>query len=227
MILAAGSGTRLHPLTNSLPKCTLPVAGKPCLEWIVERLVCANIRELVINLHRHADAVVAHFGDGKRYGVSIRYSLEEQLLGTAGAIRRALPLLAERFVVIYGDVLTDAPAPQPDKNDCDVKLWATKSLRYSECGVLHFNAAHRITGIEEKPMCTGAEARWVFAGTALLSSELVARTFPVTGDLMGNVLPPIITRDLAVVEVVLMDEDTSVVDIGTPEGYCNAQHLWA
>jgi MurNAc alpha-1-phosphate uridylyltransferase len=110
MILAAGRGERMRPLTDHTPKPLLPVAGRPLIVWHIERLAAAGITELVIN-HAHLGPQIEQvLGDGARWGVRIRYSPEGEgrALETGGGIYRALPLLGERpFLVINGDVWTD------------------------------------------------------------------------------------------------------------------------
>lgn len=105
MILAAGRGDRMRPLTDICPKPLLPVGGKPLIVWQVERLAVAGIRELVIN-HAHLGAQIeAALGDGARFGVRIAWSPEEEALETAGGIAQALPLLGDApFLVVSADV---------------------------------------------------------------------------------------------------------------------------
>lgn len=108
MILAAGRGERMRPLTDSVPKPLLQVGGKPLIVWHIENLARAGIRELVINHAHLGDRIEACLGDGSRFGVSIHYSPELEALETAGGIAKALPLLgAEAFVVVNGDVFCD------------------------------------------------------------------------------------------------------------------------
>ncbi len=111
MILAAGRGERLRPLTDSLPKPMLPVAGKPLLEHHIERLVASGITDIVINTCWLAEKIEAYFADaGARLGASIQWSRELEALETGGGIAKALPLLGnEPFLLINGDVWTDFP----------------------------------------------------------------------------------------------------------------------
>ena len=108
MILAAGRGERMRPLTDHTPKPLLQAGGKPLIVWHIERLVRAGITELVIN-HAHLGAQLeATLGDGSRYGAHIAYSAESTALETAGGIAYALPLLgSEVFAVVNGDVYCD------------------------------------------------------------------------------------------------------------------------
>lgn len=110
MLLAAGRGERMRPLSDQIPKPLLPVGGKPLIVWHLERLVAAGLREVVIN-HAHLGAQIeAALGDGTRWGLSIRYSPEpEGALETAGGIANALPLLGSDapFLVLNSDIYCD------------------------------------------------------------------------------------------------------------------------
>jgi MurNAc alpha-1-phosphate uridylyltransferase len=108
MILAAGLGERMRPLTDHTPKPLLPVGGVPLVEHHIRCLARAGFSELVINVSHLADQIMDYCGDGSRWGVSIVYSPEEQPLETAGGIHRALPLLGEEpFLVVNGDIWID------------------------------------------------------------------------------------------------------------------------
>lgn len=112
MILAAGRGRRMGALTDSLPKPLLKIGAYALIEWQIMRLVAAGLRDIVINLGYRGEQIHAFLGDGSRYGVRIDYSRESQEgLETAGGIRRALPLLAERacplFLCVNADVWID------------------------------------------------------------------------------------------------------------------------
>ena len=110
MILAAGRGARLRPLTERLPKALVPVGGKSLIEHHIDKLAAAGIRELVINLSWLGEQIEAHLGDGVRHGVAIRWSHEPELLETGGGIRQALPWLGEEpFAVISADIWSDYP----------------------------------------------------------------------------------------------------------------------
>jgi mannose-1-phosphate guanylyltransferase/phosphomannomutase len=105
MILAAGVGSRLDPLTRNLPKPMVPIINKPALVHIIELLVSHGIREVVINVHHLADQIVAGLGTGEQFGLRIFYSHEEQLLGTAGGVKKMREHFDETFLVIGGDDL--------------------------------------------------------------------------------------------------------------------------
>ncbi|MAL95288.1 MAG: mannose-1-phosphate guanylyltransferase [Haliea sp.] len=110
MILAAGLGKRMRPLTEHTPKPLLRAGGKALLEHHLLRLSAAVFREVVINVSHLAEQVEAFCGDGSAWGVAIQWSREERPLETAGGIQRALPLLGDApFLVVNGDVWTDYP----------------------------------------------------------------------------------------------------------------------
>jgi MurNAc alpha-1-phosphate uridylyltransferase len=108
MILAAGRGERMRPLTDRTPKPLLEVAGKPLVVWTIEALARAGLRELVINVSHLGERIERAIGDGGRWNVQISYSRELEALETAGGIAYALPLLGSSpFVVVNGDIHTD------------------------------------------------------------------------------------------------------------------------
>jgi len=118
MLLAAGLGTRMRPLTDHTPKPLLQVAGKPLIAWHLQRLAAAGFREVVINCAWLAEQIENFVGDGSQFGLQIIISREAQPLETGGGIFRALPLLGrEPFAVINSDVWTDYPLQQL----CDVR----------------------------------------------------------------------------------------------------------
>ena len=108
IILAAGFGTRLGALSDERPKPLMPVADIPLIRYSVALCAGHGIRDIVVNLHHHADLIAADLGDGSRLGVGVLYSHEEKILGTGGGIRRALPLLGEEpFLVLNGKIVFD------------------------------------------------------------------------------------------------------------------------
>ena len=222
MILCAGNGTRLGDLTLDTPKVMLPVAGKPALQWTIESLARQGIRRVVINLCRLADMVTYHFGDGSRFGLEIRYSLEETLLGTAGGIKRALPMLADSFRIILGDVLSDIPLACVH-SPADITLAAHVRPRPWECGCLVLDG-NQVVAIHEKPSMNDVQNPLVFAGVARLTRQAVRDFPPYTDDLMGEALPLIMPRYR--MQAVCLPREMRIQDIGTPEGYQRAQELW-
>ncbi len=118
MILAAGRGERMRPLTDDTPKPLLSLCGKALIDYHLEKLAAAGFRDVVINTHWHGEQLVAHVGDGSRFGLRVQWSAETDLLDTGGGIANALPLLGDgSFALVNGDVWSDydysALAPLP------------------------------------------------------------------------------------------------------------------
>jgi MurNAc alpha-1-phosphate uridylyltransferase len=109
MILAAGRGERMRPLTDQTPKPLLQVGGKALIEYHIESLAAAGIQEIVINHAWLGDQIESALGNGDRFGVSLSYSAEGNALETAGGIIRALPLLGDVFIALNADIWTDYP----------------------------------------------------------------------------------------------------------------------
>jgi MurNAc alpha-1-phosphate uridylyltransferase len=108
MILAAGRGERMRPLSDALPKPLLEVGGKPLIAWQLERLVAAGCADVVVNLAHRGELIAAALGNGSRFGAAVRYSFEPEPLEVAGGIATALPLLGDDVVlVVSGDVYTE------------------------------------------------------------------------------------------------------------------------
>ncbi len=107
VVMAGGEGTRLRPLTSNQPKPMVPIVGKPCMEHIVELLKTHGFDDIVVTLAFMPQAIRGYFGAGEAYGVSIRYSVEESPMGTAGSVKLAEDALDEPFLVISGDALCD------------------------------------------------------------------------------------------------------------------------
>jgi len=205
MILAAGRGERMRPLTDHTPKPLLQVGGRPLIEYILLALADAGFTDVIVN-HAHLGTQIEQtLGDGSQYGVRIRYSPEPQgALETAGGIVRALPLLDEEFVVINGDIWTDYPVSR-----LRTRL---KSLAHL---VLVDNPAHnpegdfRLNG--EHVVADGAE-RLTFSGIGVYSRRLFSSC--PSGRLA---LAPILRQAMHGLAVTGERYTGEWVDIGTPE----------
>jgi len=104
-ILAGGLGTRLGEITRDVPKPMIEIGGHPFLEYVVDSFAFRGLQDFVFLTGHRSDAIEEHFGDGSRFGVSIEYSREKDLIGTGGAVRQARHLLGDRFILTYADVL--------------------------------------------------------------------------------------------------------------------------
>jgi mannose-1-phosphate guanylyltransferase/mannose-1-phosphate guanylyltransferase/phosphomannomutase len=156
MVMAAGLGTRLRPLTYEIPKPLVPVANRPIMEHILVRLGSNGLGEVIANLHWFPDTIRDRFGDGSRLGIELTYSYEEELLGTAGGVRNVREYFgSDPFLVMAADALTDvdlgALAEAHRANDGIATLAVKRVPNVSEFGVVVTGADGRVQGFQEKP----------------------------------------------------------------------------
>jgi NDP-sugar pyrophosphorylase family protein len=177
-ILAAGSGERLRPMTDAKPKPMIEIAGRPILEHNV--LLCAHygVRNIFINTHHRSESIVRHFGDGARFGVTIEYSHEPELLGTAGALVPMRDRLTETFFVAYGDNLTNCSLDRLLTQHHSSGAMATIALFYREdasaSGVVEIDDRDRVTRFIEKPPASEIRSPWVSAGIIVCEPAILA-----------------------------------------------------
>jgi NDP-sugar pyrophosphorylase family protein len=160
MILAAGFGSRLRPLTDRTPKPLIAVAGQPLIAYPLALLRAAGIREVIINLHHRSEDIRAALGDGAGYGMAITYSVEDPILDTGGAIKRAKPFLAGgRFAVLNADIICDVDLRQVVAWHEQRRALATMVLRPDydarRYGVIEIDADGRIRRFLGKPETVG------------------------------------------------------------------------
>lgn len=193
LILAAGRGERMRPLTDRIPKPLLPVRGKPMIAWHLEALARAGVRDVVINTAWLEEQFPAVLGDGSRWGLSIRYSTEGRdhggALETAGGIATALPMLGERFWVVSGDIHAPRFAFDPavvrdfDAGDDDALLWMVPNPAFKRDGDFALEAGGRLRRPDD------AAARDVtYANIALMRARLVRHIAPGVRAPLGPLL---------------------------------------
>ena len=206
MILAAGLGTRMRPLTDRCPKPLLPVGGRPLIVHHLVRLRIAGITEVVINVSYRAEQIIAALGDGTEYGVRIAWSREEAPLETGGGIRQALALLGEApFLLVNGDIWCDLdPTDLPALGDDLACLALVNNPDHHPAGDFHLDAAGRVHA--------EGEPRLTFAGISLLDPALVAEEPPGAFP-----LAPLLRRAMAAGRVGGHHHRGEWVDVGTPE----------
>jgi NDP-sugar pyrophosphorylase family protein len=172
MILAAGYGTRLRPLTDRVPKCLVCVAGKPVLEHTIEWLVSFGVADIIINVSHLADVVMDGVGDGRRWGVRISYSIEDRPLGTAGGVKKASWFFDGPFLVWYGDNLSRCNLERLYGLHREKGGLATIGLHYrddvSQSGIVAVDADDRVMQFLEKPGSSQVFSHWVNAGIYVL-----------------------------------------------------------
>jgi len=168
MILAAGRGERMRPLTDVTPKPLLKAGGKPLIVWHIERLARAGFTELVVNHAHLGEKIEAVLGNGSRFGVSIRYSHEIEALETAGGIANAMPLLGpEPFLVVNGDIFCDYDFTALPRELGELSAWL----------VLVDNPDHHPDGdfaLRNGKVLNGGEHKLTFSGIGIYRPELFA-----------------------------------------------------
>jgi len=212
MILAAGRGERMRPLTDRTPKPLLRVAGKPLILWLIEGMVRAGITEFVVNVCHLGAMIEAEVGNGRRLGVSIAYSREREPLETAGGIALALPLLGDGpFVVINGDVFSDF----------DLSCLSRAAVRFSRDGflahlVLVDNPRHHSDGdfcLNQGRIAPGSGRRLTFSGIGVYHPALFAPITPGAKHQLAELLREPMARGQVSGEYYR----GLWVDVGTPE----------
>lgn len=212
MILAAGLGTRLRPLTLKTPKPLLKVGGRSLIEHQIANLKRAGITQIIINHAWLGEQIEAALGDGSALGVGLVYSAEEEPLETAGGVRKALPWLAaegdEPFLLVNGDVFTDAEYAGFDlclAQSVDARLWLVANPAWHPEGDFHLRVDGRLspdTGL-----------RFTFAGISLLRPSLFAHFALDRPEPLAPLLHTLISEDRARGEILSGYWN----DVGTPE----------
>jgi MurNAc alpha-1-phosphate uridylyltransferase len=168
MLLAAGRGERLRPLTNRIPKALVPVAGKPLIGWHLERLVASGCREAVINVSHLGEQIIDYVGDGARFGLRVAYSREPEPLETAGGIAQALPLLGSAtFLLVNADIYCEInfrPLLSANLGTMLARLVLVPNPPHHAKG--DFSLSGGSVGNEGTP-------RFTYSGVAVMSRELV------------------------------------------------------
>jgi mannose-1-phosphate guanylyltransferase len=184
MVLAAGLGTRLRPITYAMPKPMVPVVNRPVMEHSLRLLARHGFKEAIANLHWFPETIEGRFGDGSEYGIELSYSHEEKLLGTAGGVRNVAGFLGGSFLVVAGDALTDldftAMREFHEAHDGLATLATKRVTDTDQYGVVIAGDDGRIQGFQEKP--DPAEALSDLANTCIYMFRAeVFDHFPVAG----------------------------------------------
>jgi NDP-sugar pyrophosphorylase family protein len=227
VVLVGGEGTRLRPLTTTVPKPLLPIAGQAFLERQLTWLARHGVDEVVLSLGYLPDAFVEHFPDSAFEGVRIRYAVEPVALGTAGAIRFAATSagIEERFVVCNGDVLTTLDVRRlvelHAERGAEATIHLTRVDDPSAFGVVPTGATGEVLAFVEKPPRGSAPTDWINAGTYVLEPSVLAR-IPSDGavSVERETFPQMLAERG---RLFAQGTDDYWLDIGTPEKYLQAQ----
>ena len=222
-LLAAGNGTRLRPLTDTIPKCMVPIQGMPLLGIWLEWCRHNGIDEVLINVHAHPDAVAAYLGG--EFGVKVTISEEKELLGSAGTLlaNREFVEGEEEFAVLYADVLTNCSFDEMRDYHRARRSPATLGLYHApnpiECGIASVESDGRITKFEEKPAHPKGDL--AFTGLMIASpAAMAAIPEKIPSDIGSDLLPLLIGRMYG------YTIEGYLIDIGSYEKYARAQHEW-
>ena len=204
MILAAGFGSRLRPLTDRVPKPLVEVAGKPLIAYPLALARAAGIRDVVINLHHRGADIRAALGDGAAYGVSIQYSEENPILDTGGCILQARALLGEeRFVVLNSDSIIDLDLRALVDWHIAQGAVATMVLRpdreAARFGLVEIDAAHRVRRLLGRPAnVTDPLTALMFAGVHVFEPEVFRYMSTGTFGIVRQTYPAMMAADCRV-----------------------------
>lgn len=224
-LLAAGHGTRLRPITDSVPKCLVPIRRRPLLDIWLELCARSGITEVLINLHAHAEAVERHLGQIRPLPVTVKLVYEERLLGSAGTIATNRSWIGSdaAFWILYSDVLTNINLREIGDFHSANGLAATLGLYRvpdpSRCGVALTDGTGVITEFVEKPEHPPSD--WVFSGIMVAGREVLdAIPQDRPADISFHLLPHLLGRMRA------YRLHQYVRDIGTLQNYEEAQTSW-
>ena len=232
MILCAGSGTRLGPVTATVPKCMVPLGGIPLLEYTIEWLRTQGISSYVINLHYLPDAVTEYFGDGSSRGIQIYYSKEDVVLGTAGGVKNVASKFAKDapFLVWFGDNLSHCDLRRMEALHRQCGGIATIAVFQREdpssSGVVEFDDQQRITRFREKPSRDEAFSNWVNAGIMICESKVLELIPQGFSDFGHDILPKLLEKPRGIYAYPL-SEDESLFWIDTPKDLVRVNELFA
>ncbi len=226
MVMAAGAGTRLHPLTASVPKPMVPIANRPVLEYTIENLKRHGITEIILNLHNHPELIRKYFGTGSAWGVQVHYSHEPKLLGTAGGVKNVSSFLkGGTFLVMSGDGLTDIHLTKLLAFHRARRATGTIALKpvdvRFEYGVTMTNPQGRITRFIEKPKWSDVFSNQVNTGIYVFEPSVLSKIPSGKAYDFGHELWPKLLKERARIYGQVID--TYWCDVGNLSEYRRAQ----
>ncbi len=234
VILAAGEGIRLQPITSTRPKHLIKVGGKPILEYCLNTIKASGIEEAVIVIHYMGETIRQYFGDGKKFGLKIEYVEQEAIHGTGNAVSVAEPFVKEDFLLVYGDLLFSVNAV---KSVIDLhgkeKPAATMAIvpveRTEDYGILELEDERHVKRIVEKPKHEEAPTNLANAGVYVFSKEIFDKIRETKASARGELeltdaISLLLRREKTVLAVQISHDDW--MDIGRPWDLLEANR-WA
>ncbi len=218
LVLAAGRAARLRPLSAVRAKAAMPVAGEPLLRRLLGWLAGQGVREVVVNLHHLPHTITAVVGDGTELGVRVRYSWEPRLLGTAGGVRHALPLLdADRFFVLNGDTLSNVALDRLASHHARAGAQVTLAL-VPNPDPTRYGGVEIDDGWVTRFAPPGAASSYHFVGIQLVEAAVFAALADgETVESVAQVYPALLSRGGRAIAAFV--SDAGFRDIGTPADY--------
>lgn len=228
MVLASGLGTRLRPLTEAMPKCLMPLGGRPLIDWTLRWLHSFGVTECMINLHYLPDKVRNFVGNGDLYGLQVYYSYEPELLGTAGAVKKAGSFFDQPFYVIYADNFSQWDIRKLKVAHNQHHPIATMAVHWCEdvtkSGMVKIDRNNIMLGLVEKPKPEQVNSNYVSAGFFCLDPKVLTyipdNTFY---DFGFHVFPEMLSAGEKIYVVRMEDP---IIGIDTKESYEKANE-WA
>jgi mannose-1-phosphate guanylyltransferase len=222
LILAGGEGTRLRPLTSTVPKPVVPLVDRPFITYMLEWLQRHGVDDVVMSCGYMASGVRNVLGDGSQLGLRIRYVEEPRPLGTGGAVKFAEPLLDERFLMLNGDVLTDmdltAQIEQHERSGARATIALIPVDDPSRYGLVRIDADRRVEEFLEKPSSDQIDTDLINAGAYVLEREVLdSLEREVNVSIEREVFPRLVGEGLYGIRL-----EGYWIDIGTPERYLEA-----
>ncbi|HET9718823.1 MAG TPA: NDP-sugar synthase [Solirubrobacteraceae bacterium] len=224
LILVGGEGTRLRPLTTTMPKAVVPLAGQPFMTYMLQWLAAHGVDDVVLSCGFLAGGVKAVLGGGEGTGVRVRYVEEPEPLGTGGALKYAEDLLEERFFMLNGDQLTDIDLSEQLAQHESTGARGTLALMAvpdpSSYGLVRLEPDRAVRGFLEKPAPDQIDTNLVNAGVYILERSVLADLPPAGTNfsIERDVFPRLVGQGLYGFPA----EDAYWADIGTPERYLQA-----
>ena len=222
LLLAAGLGTRLRPLTDTTPKCLVPIKGKPLLDIWCEALLAAGVTKLLVNLHYKSEQVQQHL-DSSKFSEFVETIYEPSLLGTGGTL-----LANQKFfenqdgILLHGDNYCEAniseliSAHEARPSNCDLTMLAFRTSTPETCGILEVAKNQVLQKMYEKS--SDDHGNLANAAFYILSKKLISELKDET-DFSNEVIPKYFGKTLVV------ETSETFIDIGTPESYAHAQKV--
>jgi NDP-sugar pyrophosphorylase family protein len=224
LVLTAGLGTRLDPLTRLIAKPAVPLAGRTLVERVLDWLRAQGVTDVVLNLHHRPETITGAIGDGAHLGMRVRYSWEQPVLGSAGGPRRALPLLdADPFLIVNGDTLSDVALSRMqaafDAVPTDVLMAVVPNPAPDHYNGIVLDDERRVTGFV--PKGPAARGTWHFIGVQIVRASVFAGLPDgVPTETVAGIYRDIVTASPGRIRG--WPVETDFLDVGTPADYLDA-----